>query len=648
MTLMLDLPTNRAGARQARPAARRHCGAVALPDGSVRWRVWAPNVPDAKLLLLDGDHREVVPMDREGDGYFVHTRPGVPPGQLYKICLDGFECRADPCSLWQPQGVAGPSAVYAPERFPFTDDGWKGVRREDLALYELHVGTFTPAGTFEAAIDRLDDLRDLGITAIEVMPVGQFPGGRNWGYDGVLPYAAQDTYGGPRGLQTLVDAAHSKGLAVILDVVYNHLGPEASYVREFGPYFTDAYKTPWGAAVNYDGPGSDAVRRFVLDNVRMWLEEFRLDGLRLDAVHAIYDLGATHILREVQQVVDEVQVRTGRTKLIVAESDLNDPRVLHEPERGGHGFATQWADDFHHAVHAFLTGERSGYYTEFGSTADLAAALRAPYLRAGQYSRHRGRRHGASPEGLSGDRFVVCVQNHDQVGNRAVGDRLTTILAAQGQAGAAKVRLAAGLMLLSPYLPMLFMGEEYAESRPFPFFCSFAGPELVEAVRQGRRREFADFIDATHTIPDPAAADTFRSAKLTWAWPEGTDHAGVRHLYQDLLAARRRWPAMKNYDRRAVRGLPEGAAEPEVVELVRGETSAPAGDGLSTDSLAVYFNLTGRPQPLPAEALRGRVVLFASEAARYGGARADGDDAATLLPFECIAAGPEHWGKAGA
>ena len=669
MTQLLDAPAAPANPAPAdpaqapaQPAARRHCGAVVRPDGSVHWRVWAPNVPDAKLVLLDGDRRDVVPMEPEGDGYFVVTLPGVAAGQLYRICLDGFECRADPCSLWQPQGVTGPSAVYAPERFAFTDDAWRGVARPDLVVYELHVGTFSPAGTFEAAIDRLDDLRDLGVTAIEVMPVAQFPGGRNWGYDGVLPYATQDTYGGPRGLQALIDAAHAKGIAVILDVVYNHLGPESSYVREFGPYFTDAYKTPWGAAVNYDGARSDAVRRFVLDNVRMWLEEFRLDGLRLDAVHAIYDLGATHVLREVQQVAEDVEARTGRTKVIIAETDLNDPRVLHAREQGGHGIGAQWSDDFHHAVHAFLTGERRGYYGDYGSAGDVADVLRTPFLRAGQYSAHRKRRHGAPATGLSGDRFVVCTQNHDQVGNRAIGDRLTTLLAAHGPHGAAKVRLAASLMLLSPYLPMIFMGEEYAETRPFPFFCSFCGPELIEAVRQGRKREFADFVDSADEIPDPAAAETFQSAKLSWAWPAGSDQAGVRHLYRDLLTARRRWPALRDFEHRTVRTLPEGAAEPELIELTRGRpAAAPAaadgdGDGRAGGALVAYFNLTDRPQPLPAAAVsggdgngnsNGRAVLFASEAARYAGGRSTGADPHALLPFECVAVGPAAWGAAG-
>jgi maltooligosyltrehalose trehalohydrolase len=638
----------------------RYCGAVALGGGRVRWRAWAPKLQKLNLVLLDGDDRTVVPMAPEGDGHYVAERDGIHEGQKYKLCFDGFECRADPCSLWQPDGVAGPSAVYMPERFGWTDPLWRGVPRQDLVIYELHVGTFTPKGTFEAVIDRLDDLKDLGVTAIEIMPVAQFPGDRNWGYDGVLPYAAQNTYGGPAGLQKLVDAAHAKGVAVILDVVYNHLGPEHSYVREFGPYFTDKYKTPWGEALNYDDKHSDPVRRFVLDNVRMWLEEFHLDGLRLDAVHAIYDLGAKHLLQEIGEVAADVQARSGRLTHIVAESDLNDPRVVNPVDRGGHGLDAQWADDFHHAVHAALTGERRGYYMDYGSAELVAEAMRTPFLGAGEYSHHRGRRHGAPPTGLSGDRFVVCVQNHDQVGNRAVGDRLSTILAVQGEHGPAKTRLAAALLLFAPHLPMLFMGEEYGETRPFPFFCSFGGAELIEAVRQGRKREFADFLSGDEEIPDPAGVETFQSAVLSWAWPDGSPQAGIRQLYQDLLTARRQWPALRDYDRRAVRfvpatghpnpaadgdaghpapaGVPAGGDAGGVIELVRGGTAAGPG------TVVAYFNLTDRVQRLPhrpagGDGASGAVgpALFSSEFTSYGGPRVSLDGLEVLRPFECAA-----------
>ncbi|HEX8913652.1 MAG TPA: malto-oligosyltrehalose trehalohydrolase [Humisphaera sp.] len=621
------------------PLTRRRCGAIHLSGGRVTWRVWAPNATRAHLVLHDGDRCATVALDPEPDGFWSSTANDVREGQRYCITLDGFECRPDPCSLWQPDGVQGHSAVFFPDRFGWTDVAWRGVARHDLVVYELHVGTFTPEGTFDAIIPRLDALKDLGVTAIELMPVAQFPGGRNWGYDGVLPYAAQNTYGGPRGLQRLVDAAHAKGLAVVLDVVYNHLGPEGAYHREFGPYFTKKYGTPWGEAINYDDAGSEPVRQYVLDNARMWLEEFHLDGLRLDAVHAIYDLGAKHVLREIQELADDVATTTGRQVHVIAESDQNDPRLVTPAERGGLGVSAQWSDDFHHAVHALLTGERRGYYADYGEPHQLAEVLASPFLYAGQFSRHRNRRHGAPAIGLAGDHFVVSIQNHDQVGNRAVGDRLTTILDDQGPLGPAKHRLASALLLLAPHVPMLFMGEEYGERRPFPFFCSFCGAELIEAVRQGRKREFADFVASADEVPDPAGTDTFAAAVLGWSWPEGSREAATRRLYKDLISARRRWPAMRDFTRRSASLLNDGASA-GVLQLVRGGTSPCA------ETLDVYFNLTDAERPVPRAPCE-RQVLFASEWSRYGGGRQPGGAVTTLRPFECVALGPDAWRAAG-
>ncbi|HYO10222.1 MAG TPA: malto-oligosyltrehalose trehalohydrolase [Tepidisphaeraceae bacterium] len=613
----------------------RRCGATVLPDGTIRWRLWAPAAKNVELVLFDERGlRTTRPMRRErsaeGDGYFTHEEPNGAENQRYAFSLDGGADRPDPYSLWQPDGLRGPSAVVRTESFTWTDDGWRGIARQDLVIYEVHVGTFTPEGTFDAIIPRLADLKDLGITAIEIMPVAQFPGSRNWGYDGVLPFATQNTYGGPRGLQRLVDAAHAAGIAVVLDVVYNHFGPEDNYIHEFGPYFTEKYKTPWGKAVNYDDAGSDAVRDLVLDNVRTWLADFHLDGLRLDAVHAIYDLGARHILRSIREAADGVSQQGGpqggRQIHIIAESDQNDPRLVADAERGGHGIDAQWSDDFHHAVHALLTGERRGYYSEYGDPAQVARALENPFVFAWQYSPHRKRKHGAplSPE-TPGDHFVVCIQNHDQVGNRARGDRLSELLGSP-----AKQRLASSLLLLSPYLPLLFMGEEYGETRPFPFFCSFCGPELVQAVREGRKREFSDFLTASESIPDPDAADTFASAKLSWSWPDGSFHAGLRHLYRDLLAARRAWPAMRDYRRRPTRLLPS-PDRPAVVELLRG------------DALHAYFNLTDQRQPLPQRMPDEHMFLFCSESVGYGGARQQSDSVGELLPYECVVLGPTEW-----
>ncbi len=617
----------------------RRCGALASTDGSVLFRVWAPAAKRVDLVLIDRGQRSEVAMKPESGGYFRLGMAAASDGLRYAFRLDGGPDRPDPCSLHQPEGVHRPSEVVRTDRFSWTDSAWKGVARRDLVLYELHVGTFSPEGTFDGAIPRLPELRELGVTAIEIMPVAQFPGDRNWGYDGTFLYAAQESYGGPEGLHRLVDACHAEGLAAFLDVVYNHLGPEGSYVREFGPYFNDHYRTPWGSAVNYDDRGSDAVRDFVLDNVRMWLQEFHLDGLRLDAVHAIYDLGARHILRAIGEVAEEVAARRGWPATIIAESDLNDPRLLHDRDRGGLALSAQWADDFHHAVHAYLTGERDGYYADFTETSRpgnalgpggfIARALESPFVYAWEESSFRGRKHGAPPVGLSGDRFVVCLQNHDQVGNRPRGDRVMAAL------DRPKQRLAAGLMLLSPYLPMLFMGEEYGEESPFPFFCSFGDPELVRAVREGRKREFETF-SWQEEVPDPQGEETFRSAKLSWSWLEGSPGAGLRRLYRDLLTARREWPALRDSDRRRVWLTNNQPGAGPVLKLER------IGEGAG-GVLQAVFNLGNRPARIPDWAGDRSSILFRSEAPEYGGGRRDDAAADELAPFEFVAIGPPYW-----
>ncbi len=603
----------------------RRCGAWGQADDSVRWRVWAPKARAVELVLLDGAGRQTYTMAPAERGYFHLARPDIPDGQRYAYRLDGGPERPDPASLWQPEGVHGPSAVLRPGRFVWSDGAWCGVPREDLVLYELHVGTFTPEGTFDAVIPRLRALRALGVTAVELLPVAQFPGTRNWGYDGVLLYAVQDSYGGPAGLQRLIDACHAEGLAFFLDVVYNHLGPEGNYLQEFGPYFTDHYRTGWGTAWNYDGPGSDAVRDYVLDNVRMWVEEYHADGLRLDAVHAIFDFGARHILSAIKEAAEDSARRVGHTVHLIAESDLNDPRLLLPPERGGYGLDAQWSDDFHHAVHTQLTGERQGYYRDYGGVGDLARVMEQPFLFAGEYSVTRDRQHGAPPVGLTGDRFVIGIQNHDQVGNRARGDRLAALVAPPAR------RLAAGLMLLAPHVPLLFMGEEYGEDRPFLFFCSFGDPALIQAVREGRRREFADF-GGHDEVPDPQDEATFAASRLSWSWPEEGGRAGLRRLYADLLTARREWPALRDFADRTARVHPEGDGG-AVLELVRGGKRAEAGK-----TVQVFFNLTGQAQPLPVP-VTGEALL-SSESGRYGGGRKEGRRVDGLLPFEFVALGP--------
>jgi maltooligosyltrehalose trehalohydrolase len=599
--------------------------------------LWAPNAQEVKLVLHRGNTTEEIPLACDEGEYFSTELSSIEEGTLYSYRLDGGELLPDPCSLHQPQGIDAPSAVFAADRFEWSDSEWKGVPRAGLSIYELHTGTFTVAGTLDAIVDRLLELRDLGITAIELMPVCQFPGQRNWGYDGVFLYAVQNSYGGPRALQRLVDAAHRVGIAVILDVVYNHFGPEGNHMRKFAPYFTDKYKTPWGDAVNYDDRGSDGVRAFVLNNVRMWLKDFHLDGLRLDAVHAIYDLGAKHLLREIREVADEVAEETGREIHIIAESDLNDPRVIHDPERGGYGLDAQWSDDFHHAVHAFLTQETIAYYVDYADISRLVDAMNRPFVFTGAYSRHRGRRHGAPPTGLSGDRFVVCTQNHDQIGNRAIGDRMSAILSRRDHGGA-RLRLAASLLLLSPYLPMLFMGEEYGETKPFPFFCDFESEELSAAVREGRRREFSAFVEGAADIPDPTAESTFRSANLSWRWT-GESAKGLRRLHQQLLHARLRCLPLQDFQRHHARLVDDKSADP-VLELVRGDAT------LDLPTLWVYFNLSNASASLPSECAR-RNVLFSSEAKSFGGERTSlNDEIARLLPFECLVLGDDAYRNA--
>jgi len=616
---------------QANPAettlAGRRCGAIRLADWHVLFRVWAPKAEEVQLVIHEPNGPRTIAMSREGQGYFRHVEEDLEEGVRYSFRLDGKDDRPDPCSLYQPEGVHGPSAVVFPDLFPWSESEWRGIPRRELVLYELHVGTFTPAGAFEDIIPRLESLKQLGITAIEIMPIAQFPGSRNWGYDGVQPYAVQNSYGGPHGLQKLVDACHDVGLACILDVVYNHFGPEGNYLNEFGPYFTDRYKTPWGTAVNYDGPGCDAVRDYILDNVRMWLEEYHFDGLRLDAVHTIYDFGTSPILRAIKEVAREVEEQTHRRIHIIAESDLNDPRLLHDAKSGGCGLDAAWADDFHHAVHAYLAGERDGYYSDFGEHSHIGEALRTPYVYAARYSPFRGRKHGAQPEGLSPDRFVVCIQNHDQIGNRATGERLNALLKSP-----AKQRLATSLLLFSPYIPLLFMGEEYGEVAPFPFFCSFGDKDLIQAVREGRKREFADFAWSGE-VPDPNSPDVFLSAKLSWSWPEGSLQGAVRKLHEDLLTARREWPALLEGTAPSVRWLAEGTGP--LLEMTCGH-----GPNAMGQTMRILFNLSDKAQTVDPPAAT-EVLLFSSEAHRYNGCRSVGP-VKTIHPYECLAFGPKE------
>jgi maltooligosyltrehalose trehalohydrolase len=470
-------------------------------------------------------------------GYYEVEVDGLAPGQRYFYRLDNGPDRPDPASRWQPDGVHGPSALVDPA-FGWSDERWTGIDPADMVLYELHVGTFTAEGTFDAVIGELPRLTDLGINAIEIMPVAQFPGGRNWGYDGVYPFAVQHSYGGVAGLKRLADAAHRQGVAVLLDVVYNHFGPEGNYFRHYGPYFTDQYRNPWGEAINYDGRDSDAVRDFVVANARMWQEEFHLDGLRLDSVPNIRDASARHILAEIAEVCGVQTSRLGRPFHLIGESDLNDPRILRPKSMGGHGLGGQWSDDFHHALHAYLTGERSGYYADYGTLECLARAYRDAYMLTGQYSRYRRRRYGAPAQDRPGQQFVIFAQNHDQIGNRVHGDRLSNMVDFE------TLKLAGGLLLTAPYVPMLFMGEEYGEQAPFPFFISHGDRGLIERIRQGRKKEFAAF-EWHGEPPDPQDEQTFYGARLHIEQARHGRGKALHEWHRELLRLRRAHAALR-------------------------------------------------------------------------------------------------------
>jgi maltooligosyltrehalose trehalohydrolase len=501
------------------------------------FRVWAPRAQRVDLVLR-GDERH--PLDGPDElGWFSAEVHGARPGDGYAYSLDGGPPRPDPRSPWQPEGVHGPSRLVDHSAFAWTDAGWDGgVPLAEAVVYELHVDTFSEAGTYEGAIGRLDHLVGLGVTHVELLPVVEYPGRWGWGYDGVDLYAPNSGDGGPEGLKRLVDACHARGLAVLFDVVYNHLGPSGNYLGEYGPYFTDRYGTPWGEAVNLDGADSVAVREFVVDNALMWLRDYHADGLRLDAVHAIVDTSATHILEELAARVDELEAQLGRRKYLVAESDLNDPRVVAERSRGGYGMDAQWSDDFHHALHTVLTGERAGYYADFGEIGQLAKALRQAFVYDGCYSPHRRRLHGRAPEGIPATRFLAYLQNHDQVGNRARGERSSMLMST------GLLKVAAALVLLGPSVPMLFQGEEWGASTPFLYFTDHDDPDLGKAVTEGRRREFASFGWDPEEVPDPQDPETFHRSKLDWAELDRPPHAGLLEWHRRLIALRRSTPEL--------------------------------------------------------------------------------------------------------
>ena len=467
-------------------------------------------------------------MRRQDDGTFTATSPASPGTRYFYIVGDNNPV-PDPVSRLLPEGVHGPTEIINPNAFNWTDQGWPGLALGDYIIYELHVGTFTPQGTFDGVIEKLDYLRNLGISVIEIMPVAAFPGARNWGYDGVSPYAVQATYGGSDGLKRLVNAAHAKGLAVMLDVVYNHLGNEGNYLRQFGPYFTTRHHTPWGDAINFDGPGSEGVRRYFIDNALYWIDEYHLDGLRLDAVQTIKDDSQPHILEEIQENVQKLANELSRKVCVIAETDENNTRYTRAAAQRGMGLNAVWSDDFHHAVHAYLTDERQGYYQDFGRKEQIVRALNDGFVFQGEYFKFWRAERGTRVDGMPLPGNVICVQNHDQIGNRAKGDRLTALVPRGPR------KMAAALLLLAPHTPLLFMGQEYDEAAPFQFFTDYGDPSLQKAVSEGRRKEFKDFT--WDEVPDPQDPATFERSKLTWDL--GGDHDDMLRFYRELIALRR-------------------------------------------------------------------------------------------------------------
>jgi maltooligosyltrehalose trehalohydrolase len=520
----------------------KRLGAVLTGESTCSFLVWAPRAKKIEIQITSPNERTIA-MQSSEQGYFYADVGNVPPGTLYSYRLDREIERPDPASRFQPQGVHGPSQVLD-NHFPWTDGAWHGFPLDKYVLYELHVGTFTTEGTFDAIIPRMADLKHLGITAIELMPVAQFPGNRNWGYDGVYPYAAQESYGGPAALKRLVNACHEQGMAIVLDVVYNHLGPEGNYSADFGDYFTDLYKTPWGQSLNFDASGSDEVRRYFIENALQWITDFHFDALRLDAIHAIVDPSATPFLQELAAEVHGRAKELDRLVYLLPESNRNDAREVTPADAGGLGLDSVWNDDFHHSLHVLLTGEQTGYYQDFHGIEDLAQAFRAGFVYSGQYSKYRGRRHGNSSEKIPGQGLIVFAQNHDQVGNRLLGDRLSQTASFE------QLKLAAATVLLAPYIPLLFMGEEYGEIAPFQYFVSHGDPALVEAVRQGRTEEFARFRWGGE-IPDPQSDETFRRSKLNWELRSEGRHRVLFDFYRELLRLRREIPALAQLDKKS-------------------------------------------------------------------------------------------------
>jgi maltooligosyltrehalose trehalohydrolase len=591
---------------------------LSIDDDSKAFTVWAPLCTSIDLTLHES--KKSFPMKKDGRGYWSLLLDHIDEGTLYSFQLDHDQIFPDPASRWQPQGVHGPSA-FVNKKYSWTDSQWKGLALGNMIIYELHVGTFTTQGTFDGVISKLSYLKELGINAIELMPLAEFPGNRNWGYDGVYPFAVHDSYGGAVGLKRLVNEAHIIGIAVILDVVYNHQGPEGNYLNAYAPYFTDKYKTFWGSAINFDDAWCDGVRNFYWQNALQWLDEFHIDGLRLDAVHAIWDVSANHFIQELKRKVVALEEESGCKKILIAEFDLNNPRYINPTSKGGYGLDGQWIDEFHHALHALVTEETNGYYEDFGDASHLIKSLKDSYVYTGQYSVHRKKEFGVLPEGNPYTQFVVFSQNHDQIGNRLLGDRLTAKLSFEG------LKIVAATVLLSPHVPMLFMGEEYGEKNPFQYFVSHTDKTLVEMVRKGRKEEFA-YFGWKDEVPDPQAVETFENCKLSWPIEHDEQAFTLYKFYKYLIAFRKERNAMKGRERNALRIVNE--RQKNVIHFSRAYMS---------DEIHVILNFNKAPVEVKSEhALLSLKRIFDSSSTLWNGPGelASNDNSSLLMNKESV------------
>jgi maltooligosyltrehalose trehalohydrolase len=578
-------------------------GLTFLDDSSACVILWAPVLQRPAVYLPEKN--VTLPLTKWQRGYWQLITTEIKPGDLYQILTDDGRKLPDPASRSQPKGVHGPSQAIDVNEFEWSDEAWQNRPLEEYIIYELHTGTFTVEGNFEAIKSKLPYLKELGVTALEIMPVAQFPGDRNWGYDGVFPYAVQNSYGGAQELMSLVNACHNTGIAVILDVVYNHVGPEGNYLPAFGPYFTDKYHTPWGNAVNFDDAHSDEVRHYFIQNALMWFRDFHIDALRMDAVHAIKDLSPKHILQEIREAVDELMNNTGKTHYLIVECDLNDRRFIDPIKQSGYGMDAQWIDEFHHSLRVTAGGERNGYYSEFNGISHLAKSYRDAYVYDGIYSEGRAKTFGTKTDNL-GRQFVVFSQNHDQVGNRMLGERSSTLFSFEMQ------KLLAGAVMVSPYLPMLFMGEEYGEHNPFMYFVSHTDEELIEAVRKGRKAEFASF----HTegeAPDPQSKNTFERSKLNWSNLDDPQHKVMLDYYKTLIEVRKQLPALHKLNRNQL--SVECNEEQQTLQLHRWE---------GTQHIYCFMNFSDKQRSitLPSEPGKLKLVLNSADA-RWNGPEHD-------------------------